>query len=156
MNPYGRFAVWLGSTPFFAWLGPNVIRPLDSFAKATGIPNSALGLPFDLVYLTTTGHRSGAPRKVPLLGLSVDEGVVVVGTNWGGEHDPGWVQNLRADPGATLERDGTTSMIVATPVFGSAFEENWRRLVELWPPYAVYRERTDREIPMFRLSESPP
>jgi deazaflavin-dependent oxidoreductase (nitroreductase family) len=40
----------------------------------------------------------------------------------------------------------------AVEVQGAEREEWWRRAVAVWPDYATYQTRTDREIPVFVLT----
>lgn len=155
MNPYQRFAGRFGATRAFAWLGRTLIRPYDSYARGKWTPSSTLGLSFQLLYLTTTGRRSGQPRTVPLLGVQTEDGgAVVIGTNWGGPSHPDWVYNLQADPNAVLERDGMTTEVRARSVSEDEFEQYWNRFVALFPAYDAYRTRTDRRFEMFVLSGS--
>jgi deazaflavin-dependent oxidoreductase (nitroreductase family) len=55
-------------------------------------------------YLTTTGRRSGQPRRTPVGIVPGDAGTWLIGS---GEAGRSWVANLRADPDCLLEtRDG--------------------------------------------------
>ena len=119
MNPYQRFALGFGRPRLFAWLGRTLVRPYDSYSKGRRIPDSPLGTDLPLVYLTTTGHRSGVPSTIPLLAIPSDEGgTIIVGTNWGRPQRPDWVGNLRANPTAVLERDDVATGVTASPVVG--------------------------------------
>lgn len=80
-----------------------MITPADRLTlRLTGRTLTALlsGLP--VVWVTTTGARSGVPRTVPLTGLIHGEGIAVIGTQFGRVSTPGWVYNLRANPAATV------------------------------------------------------
>lgn len=103
--------------------------------------------------VTTIGRKSGRPRPRPLLVLDDPQGGghIVVGSNFGLPDDPGWVLNLLADPRATIERDGVPVEVVARLLDGPARTRAWKRLVEVWPPYAAYAQRTARTFPVFRL-----
>jgi len=59
----------------------------------------ALGMAPSLM-LTTIGRRSAQPRSNPLLFVRDGDDLIVIASNWGGEKDPGWAWNLRADPPA--------------------------------------------------------
>ncbi|HEY7469950.1 MAG TPA: nitroreductase family deazaflavin-dependent oxidoreductase [Acidimicrobiia bacterium] len=63
--------------------------------------------------LTTTGRRSGEPRRVPVSPIRVD-GVEYIVSPYG---TVGWVQNVRADPEATL-RHGSTERPVRLEAVG--------------------------------------
>lgn len=59
----------------------------------------------DLLYLTTTGNKTGKQRTTPALYL-LDEGRwIVVASNGGSDWEPGWWLNLRAgSPRARRDR----------------------------------------------------
>lgn len=121
------------------------------------MPDSTLGTNFPLVYVTTTGRRSGEPRTVPLLGIPADDGgTVVAGSNWGGSQDPGWVHNLRADAHAVLERSGESIDVIARPVVGRDYDRYWSQFVDVFPGYASYETRTVRRFALFVLEEAQP
>ena len=54
--------------------------------------------PLPVMLLTTTGAKTGLQRTVPLVYLSDDAGLILVASNFGGEHHPGWYHNLIANP----------------------------------------------------------
>jgi len=49
--------------------------------------------------LTTTGSRRGRPRMVRLLGFPVEDGFVVIASNYGKAQRPGWYYNLLSHRG---------------------------------------------------------
>ncbi len=152
MNPYARMVRRFGRTKVFAWLGPRFITPFDTVTHDHHLPHSNLGTQLPIAYLTTTGRHTGSEHTVPLLFVPGDgAAVVVAGTNWGRHREPGWVHNLRADPRAILERDDTTTTVVARPLSGREYDRYWELLTDLWPAYDVYRRRAGREVAAFAL-----
>ncbi len=117
-------------------------RTLSGFVA--GVPN---------IMLTTTGARSGQPRTVPLVGVPVNDGVAIVGTRFGSPHQPGWYHNLLADPHAAMERDGTTTAVIARPVpDGAEYDSVMRAADAIYSGYPIYRRRiTARRVPVFVL-----
>jgi deazaflavin-dependent oxidoreductase (nitroreductase family) len=101
--------------------------------------------------LTTTGRRSGEPRRVTLYAWELDEALVVVGSSGGSERDPAWVGNLRAEPRATIRRGKVESPVVATELDGAEHDRAWTVVVERFHHYASFQRRTERRIPLFRL-----
>jgi deazaflavin-dependent oxidoreductase (nitroreductase family) len=66
---------------------------------------------------------------------------------------PLWVGNLRAANGEAKVRFGKETFAVsARELTGPGRAEAWRVMLETWPNYAKYEERTDRLIPVFRLT----
>lgn len=111
----------------------------------------ALGLVPSLV-LTTTGRRSGKPRSNPLLSVPDGDAYVVIGSNWGQAHHPGWALNLLADPTARIDVRGRRIPVRAEVAAGAERERLWQLLVTEWPAYRTYVRRAGgREIPIFRL-----
>src|SRR5215211_1722742 len=89
-----------------AWIFARTLDPLDRLllrlsGGRVSVPGVLTGLP--VVMLTTIGAKSGQPRTVPLVGLRDGDKVVLIGSNFGQTHHPGWYYNLRAHPEATLE-----------------------------------------------------
>jgi len=102
------------------------------------------GTNFPLCYLTTTGRKSGKDRVVPLLYAGSADAPIITGTNFGGDHHPGWALNLRANPAANL-RIGKSDR----PVRGRILSDEerlavWPELVAIWPGYDGYVERSGR------------
>ena len=65
--------------------------------------------------------------------------------------------NLRAADGeAKIEVDNRkTFRVHATEFQGADRAAAWQTMVRTWPNYAKYEERTDRLIPVFRLTRTP-
>ncbi|MCC5950817.1 MAG: nitroreductase family deazaflavin-dependent oxidoreductase [Acidimicrobiia bacterium] len=107
---------------------------------------------FPALVLVTTGAKSGTRRQSPLFYARDDEAFVVVGTNFGTEHHPGWTVNLLADPTAVVEVAGESIAVRAELVDKDRFEKLWPRLRAIYPGYDTYLERlTNRSPRMFLL-----
>lgn len=105
------------------------------------------------VRLTTTGRRSGEPRRATLYGWPDGDGVVIVGSYGGAEHGPHWVANLRAEPRAIMHANGTDTDVVAREVTDDAERERlWALVTDKFPRYATYQRLTSRMIPLFVLN----
>ena len=105
----------------------------------------------EVLLLTTTGRRSGAPRTVPLLYVEDGGTFVVVGSVGGHDAHPAWVLNLRANPDATVRIGPRVVPVVAEDAAEAARPRLWERLVATYPGYAGYRERTSRRFPIVVL-----
>ncbi|MFF5171149.1 nitroreductase/quinone reductase family protein [Micromonospora sp. NPDC000089] len=137
-----------------AWFGATMrlLVPADrAVGRLTRGRVVALGLVPSLV-ITTTGRRSGRPRSNPLVYVPDGEGYVVVGSNWGQQHQPGWVMNLLAKPEAELDVRGRRVPVRAELATGAERERLWGLLVTEWPAYRTYARRAGtRPIHVFRL-----
>jgi F420H(2)-dependent quinone reductase len=107
-----------------------------------------------ILLLTTTGRRSGQARTVPVMYVPGDEPVLVA-SNGGSPSHPAWYLNLLEEPRATIEIDGRRTAVLARTVEGAEREPLWRQAVEIYPSYADYQQRTDRELPVVVLTPVP-
>lgn len=122
--------------------------------QATGgrwtVAGMMTGLP--LVMLTTTGAKSGQARTVPLVAMPDGERVVLIASNWGGEHLPAWYHNLSAHRQATIGDGGRKQNYQARELKGKEYDVYWRRVVCSYRGYEAYKERTNgRPIPLMML-----
>ncbi|MFI9586343.1 SDR family NAD(P)-dependent oxidoreductase [Streptomyces sp. NPDC052236] len=103
--------------------------------------------------LTTTGRLSGQPRQTPLLcHLEADGSYLVVDSNFGRTHHPAWSHNLQATPRASITRRGHTQPVNATLLEGSERTAAWDHLVQVWPAYVSFAQRSGRCLRVFRLT----
>lgn len=114
------------------------------------VANKMRGAPMFL--LTTTGAKSGQPRTSPLIYLADGNDYIVVASNAGQNHAPGWYYNLKADPSATVEVGGKTIRVTSSVIPNAEKPELWAKLDTLFKGYATYRGKTSREIPLIRLT----
>ena len=106
-----------------------------------------------ILLLTTKGRRSGQMRTVPVMYLPGEEPVLVA-SNGGSPTHPSWYLNLEAEPRAEIEIEGRRQAILAQTVTGAEREPLWRQAVALYPAYADYQRRTDRQLPVVVLSSA--
>jgi deazaflavin-dependent oxidoreductase (nitroreductase family) len=163
MMPRNRFQAAIGpavermaGSAWFAKVGPKIVPPLDRVLhRISGgrVITSQYMLPS--LVLTTTGHRSGLPRQAPLACMPEPDGsFVVVGSNFGRENHPAWTTNLLREPMAEVSHRGRVTTVTARLLEGAERAEVWPRLVEAWPVYDRYVERSGRELRVFRLTPS--
>jgi deazaflavin-dependent oxidoreductase (nitroreductase family) len=106
--------------------------------------------------LHTTGRRSGQLRRTPLSYTDDGDAYVVIASDGGSLHDPDWYLNLRADPDADVELAGRRVHVRAETVSGEERDRLWRQAVQSYAGYAGYQARTDRQIPVVRLTPTRP
>ena len=111
--------------------------------------NRSVGCP--VVLLTTTGRKSGESRTAPIFGFRQGESIVVVPSNAGKEHYPSWYLNLRANPEAQVQFGSEIRRVRAREATSEERERLWPFLASQYGGYQVYRERTDRHIPVIIL-----
>lgn len=109
----------------------------------------------DVLLLTTIGNRSGRQRTVPLLHLRDGTDHIVVASYGGRPHHPDWYVNLQARPEAEVQLAGRRFPVATSTLASGERRVWWRRAVAEWPDFTVYQARTEREIPLVRLSPIP-
>lgn len=114
-------------------------------------------LPFGppVIWVTTKGRKSGVWRQNPLVGVpeddTIDSAWVVTGTNAGQARTPAWVYNVRATPEAFVEADGLGWRVRVEEATGEDAELLFAHLEQALSWFTSYRERLDREVPVFRV-----
>ncbi len=107
-----------------------------------------------VLLLITTGRRSGEERINALIFRPYGDAYTVVASRGGDDRPPAWFLNLRDEPAIEVQIKGDRFPVrarVATP------EEKptlWAEMVEAWPDYDAYQEKTDREIPVVVLERA--
>lgn len=136
------------------WLFQMFVRlidiPISRMTKGAFIP-SANGNVMPIIYLTTTGARSGRPRSNPVLCIPDGENLILVGSNWGNFQNPGWVYNLRAHPQTQVRKGKMTRSFRARELGGDERSVTWKKAVRFYPPYVSYEQRSCRSLPIFLL-----
>jgi len=107
-----------------------------------------------VLLLTTTGRRTGEQSTTPLIyGLDGGNPVIVASKGGAPEH-PGWYRNLVKTPAAEVQILGDTFAVRARDAAGAERERLWELMNGIWPHYAEYQEKTDREIPVVVLERA--
>jgi deazaflavin-dependent oxidoreductase (nitroreductase family) len=105
-----------------------------------------------LVLVHHTGAKSGEHRVVPLLGMPDGDDIIIVASYGGAPKSPAWFHNLMANPDTKIELKGREIPVIARLVPEPERSELWPRLVDFYGAYADYQRKTDRVIPVVRLS----
>jgi deazaflavin-dependent oxidoreductase (nitroreductase family) len=96
--------------------------------------------------LTTTGRKSGEPRKTPLIYGEHDGNLLVVASKGGSPDPPAWYVNLRENPDVGVQVWGERFPARARDATPEERPELWKIMTSHWPAYDEYQEKTDREI----------
>lgn len=112
----------------------------------------------ELLYLTTVGARSGQRRTNPLARFDDGRGGWLVVASFGGAaRHPGWYHNIAAHPDQVwAEVSGTTHHVDAERLDGEEHDRAWAQITARSPDFGGYAEKTDRRIPVLRLTPRPP
>jgi proline iminopeptidase len=101
--------------------------------------------------LTTKGRKSGEERLNALIYGMASDNPIIVASKGGNPHHPGWYLNLRENPAVQVQIRGEKFDAIARDATPEERPDLWRQMVEIWPPYDEYQQRTDREIPIVIL-----
>jgi deazaflavin-dependent oxidoreductase (nitroreductase family) len=104
-----------------------------------------------VLLLTTIGAKTRATRTHPLVYFDDGDRYIVVASKAGASTNPAWYQNLLATPRATVELPTESFNVQARIPEGHERENLFRRIVEHFPIYANYQQRTGRRIPIVVL-----
>ncbi|AQA09907.1 nitroreductase family deazaflavin-dependent oxidoreductase [Streptomyces samsunensis] len=127
---------------------------VDLIESSGGLEGTTLrGLP--VIVLTTRGAKSGKIRKTPLMRVEHNGAYAVVASLGGSPKHPVWYYNILADPRVELQDGPIRQDMTAREVTGEEKAVWWGRAVEAFPDYAEYQTKTDRQIPVFVLDQSP-
>ncbi len=105
--------------------------------------------------LTTTGRRTGQPRKFALIYGCDGDKYLVVASKGGAPTHPGWYLNLAANPEVQVQVRGDRFPAHARTATAEEKPRLWSIMTEVWPNYDVYTTRTDRDIPVVVLERDP-
>jgi len=114
--------------------------------RDTGIP---------IIVMTCTGHKSGSPRKVPLMRVEHEGEYALIASKGGAPEHPDWFHNLTADPRITMQDGPEPYPATARRVEGEERAVWFARGEAVFAPYTEYAAKTDREIPVFVATADP-
>ncbi|MDQ8044848.1 MAG: nitroreductase family deazaflavin-dependent oxidoreductase [Solirubrobacteraceae bacterium] len=104
-----------------------------------------------ILLLFTKGRKTGEERTNALIFQPAGDAFTVIASKGGAPEPPAWFLNLEADPDIEIQVKGDRFPVharVATPEEKPAM---WAKMVEAWPDYDAYQQKTDREIPVVVL-----
>jgi len=102
--------------------------------------------------LTTIGNQSGLPRTTPLIYAQDGDDYVIVASKGGAPSHPAWYLNICKTPEVEIQVLDKVMHATATTVEGAERERLWQVATAVWPNYDQYAERTDRRIPVVKLT----
>ena len=132
-----------------------VKNQIDQYVATDGAePKFRGGAP--LVLLTYKGRTSGEWRRTCLIGAeysggSLDGAWLLVASKGGSDDHPAWYPNLVENPTAWLHVGADYFAVTARTATPDEKPPLWAHMVELFPDYAGYQVKTDRDIPVVIL-----
>jgi len=133
---------------------PLAKRGIESYRKSGGTNRMATTMGFPVVLVTTKGAKSGLQRTTSLGGfVDGDQSWLVVASNGGSPRHPAWFRNMVQHPDEVWLEVGSRKMKVkGESLLGREREEALARIAGISARYGGYQKKTDREIPIVRLT----
>ncbi len=129
-----------------AWVRDQV----EEYESSGGTKGTSLrGVP--VVVITSVGASSGKLRKNPVMRVEHDGVYAAVASKGGAPQHPAWYRNLVEHPMVELQDGAAKRDYTVREASGDEREVWWDRALEVWPDYAEYQTKTDRQIPVFVL-----
>ena len=132
---------------------PFMDMQVSRYRRAAG-PTQPQMMGFPVILLTTVGARSGVERTHVLGGFPDGEDAwLVVASKGGAPTHPAWFINLAKNQDKIWIEVGNRKLrVVADSLKGSEREAALARVAAVAPRYGEYQKKTDREIPVIRLT----
>jgi len=108
------------------------------------------GAPVCLV--TMTGHKTGRKRVIPLIYNVRGDDVILVASRAGTPTHPGWYYNLVAYPEVEIEVGRDKKFYSVRQATDAEKAELWPLVVDNYKDFALYQNRTERNIPVMICS----
>lgn len=125
-----------------------VRKQVETYESSGGTEGTTLrGVP--VVVVTSVGAKSGKLRKNPVMRVEHDGAYALVASKGGAPEHPSWYANLVKNPTVELQDHADKATYTVRELRGAERQTWWERAVEVWPDYADYQKKTDREIPVF-------
>ena len=109
----------------------------------------------DVCFVTMTGAKTGRSRTIPLMYVPHRDGVLLVASQGGSPRNPVWYHNLVKNPDIEVSHRGRRMGLRARLATPDEKPELWPVCDQHYAPYADYRKRTTRDIPIFVCELAP-
>jgi deazaflavin-dependent oxidoreductase (nitroreductase family) len=103
----------------------------------------------DVCFVTMTGAKSGRTITMPLMYVPYNDGVLLVASLGGSPKNPVWYYNIAKNRDITVRHRGKEMALRARLATADEKPDMWPICDSHYAPYADYRARTDRDIPIF-------
>ena len=132
-----------------------VCRRIDSVLIPLSNGHLTLGPPGRTVLLTTTGARSGEPRKAAVAFCWHGDEMIVIASKGGAPHHPSWYHNLKANPRVRTQYRGVDEVRVAREAVADERDQLFGQMAAEFSNFDAYQKRAvQRTIPVMVLSKA--
>ena len=103
----------------------------------------------EVCFVSMTGAKSGKRVITPLMYVPYQEGVLLVASMGGAPRNPVWYYNIAKNPDIEVRYRGNKMRLHARQASAEEKSSLWPICDSYYADYAEYRQRTDRDIPIF-------
>jgi deazaflavin-dependent oxidoreductase (nitroreductase family) len=107
---------------------------------------------YPVVVITSRGAKSGNLRKNPVMRVERDGIYVAIASLGGSDKNPEWYYNFVEHPEVDLQDGPVRKTYRVERVEGDERADLWQLSVDTWPTYGEYQKKTERQIPVFKLT----
>jgi deazaflavin-dependent oxidoreductase (nitroreductase family) len=126
---------------------------VEKFEATDGAEANTLpGTNDPIVVITSVGAKSGNLRKNPVMRVERDGIYVAIASKGGADDQPEWYHNFVAHPEVDLQDGAVKKTYRAEQVEGEERADLWELAVNTWSTYGEYQKKTERQIPVFKLT----
>ena len=130
-----------------------VCRRIDTVLIPLTKGRLSMGPPGNTVLITTSGAKSGKPRKASLAFMWQGDDMVIIASKGGAPHHPAWYHNLKADPRVVVKTRAGVEDRIAREAVGEERDKLFEAMSTTYSNFAAYQARaTNRKIPVMVLS----
>ena len=109
----------------------------------------------DVCFVTMKGAKSGRTLTIPLMHVPHRDGLLLVASQGGAPRNPVWYHNLVKHPEIVVSHRRSRMKLRARLANPEEKPELWPICDQHYAPYADYRKRTSRDIPIFVCEPAP-
>jgi deazaflavin-dependent oxidoreductase (nitroreductase family) len=132
-----------------------VCRRIDTLLIPLSGGRLSLGPPGQTVLMTTTGARTGKPRKAVVAFTWLGEEMVVIASKGGAAHHSAWYHNMKANPSVRTQYNGIDEERVAREALGPERDKLYEQMTASFSNFESYQKRaTGRRIPVMLLAKT--
>jgi deazaflavin-dependent oxidoreductase (nitroreductase family) len=103
----------------------------------------------EVCFVTMTGAKSARIITMPLMYVPYNDGILLVASLGGAPKNPVWYYNIAKNPDITVRHRGQEMTLRARLASVDEKPDLWPLCDNSYAPFADYRARTEREIPIF-------
>ena len=132
--------------PFMRWVNTRIVNRI----RRRG--GSLMGS--RILVLNTIGSKTGAERATPVAWIPGQDGSwLIVASAGGAARNPAWFSNLAGHPDqVSIDVDRQRIPVRPEQLHGTDRDAAWATITAVAPQFASYEQKTDRPIPVIRLT----